>query len=329
VVVVAVLYTLPSIPAYAIDDPATYPQIRNVYAYGTVADGLLEDGDMGFLVDYYLDYVVVPDEIVTDAYLVVLVDTNGTTQLRSVAPYMFVDSGYGRGLAWIYFSASEVISYGLTYGAAYTIWLVGNPTLDWVGDPPKITSPVSYWEPSTGTTASLLAARVLSYAETTLFAAWGSEYTLMENTSVGGKLTAIGESYFVGVIANLRTMAPSLFSAGEIDPISDNGTWNFGTSWADKLVLDKASTPLDFSSLATTLHMSVGAVSGLIWMIFMGVVLYFIVQSLGTRVAVLFLDILVAMGALLGMLPWALFIGLGVFAVLLTAWILFYRPSSA
>lgn len=316
-------------PVLAIDDPDTDPQIRGVFAYGTAADGLLEDGDLGFMVDYYLDYATLPDETVTDAYLVVLIDTDGVTQLRSVAPYMFVNSGYGRGLAWIYFSASEVDSYGLSYSGNYTIWLVGNPTLDWAGDPPKGTSKVDYWEPVGGDTAGLLKERILYYAENTLFKAWDSEYTLMENTSVGGKLTTIGESYFVNVIAYLRTMAPDLFSAGEIDPITDNATGNYGTKWAEQLVNSANLTPLDFTDMAEQFHVSRGALTGMIWLVFMGAVLYFVVMYLGTKVAMLFCDVLIAMGALLGMLPWALFIGLGVFAVLLTAWILFYKPSSA
>jgi hypothetical protein len=313
-------------PVLAIDDPDTAPQIRWVGVYGTATDGLLEDGDMGFLIDYYLDYADLPDETVTDAYLVTLIDTDGTTQLCSVAPYTFQDSGYGRGLAWIYFSTADVASYGLSYSSNYTIWLVGNPTLSWAGDPPKTTATIDYREPSSGDTADLLADRTLYFADI-LELAWSLD--MIESTSVGEKLTTIGESYFVNVVASLRTMAPDAFSAGEIDPVTDNGTGTFGTKWADKLVTDSLTTPLDFSTMATKFHVSRGALTGMIWLVFMGAVLYFVVMYLGTKVAMLFCDVLIATGALLGMLPWALFIGLGVFAVLLTAWILFYRPSNA
>ena len=124
---VSVLAISSILPAYAINEPDTAPEIRAVYVYE------FANGSVGVLVDYYLDYAVLPDEIATDSYFVVFVDTDGVTQLESVSPYTFVDSGYGRGLAWIPFTSVAADAYALDSAgiADYRVWLVGNPTLPW------------------------------------------------------------------------------------------------------------------------------------------------------------------------------------------------------
>lgn len=205
-----------AVPVLAIADPDTPPSVNAVYVY----EDLLEDGDVGVLIDYYLDYAVTPSETATEAYLGVFVDTDGTTQLKSVAPYTFVDSGYGRGLIWIYFDATEVTTYSIDSAneALYDIWLCGNPTIasGWVGDPPKTTASIDQWY-TTGDPAVLLALQVLYYADL-LELIWAGGIDLIETTALGSRLTATGENYFENVIENLRLMAPSAFSAGTIDP---------------------------------------------------------------------------------------------------------------
>lgn len=200
---------------YSIADPDSAPQVNAVYVY----EDLLEDGDVGVFVDYYLNYGTTPSETVTEAYLVIFIDIDGVTQLDSVSPYTFHNSGYGRGLAWIYFSAAEVTTYGLTSvnEALYDIWLVGNPTVEsgWAGDPPRTIAGIDEWY-TTGDSSVLLALRVLYYADL-LEVIW-SPLDLIEVTSVGNRLTATGESYFENVITDLRTMAPACFSATVLEP---------------------------------------------------------------------------------------------------------------
>ncbi|MDD4985206.1 MAG: hypothetical protein PHQ43_05370, partial [Dehalococcoidales bacterium] len=114
-------------PVQAINEPDTEPQVSAVYVYE------FENGAVGVLIDYYLDYATLPDETATDSYLGVFVDTDGVTQLKAVAPYTFVDSGYGRGLIWIPFTAAEATAASLDSAdiANYRVWLTGNPTLPW------------------------------------------------------------------------------------------------------------------------------------------------------------------------------------------------------
>jgi len=207
--ILVAMLALPLTPAYAIADPDTSPQVSAVYVYE------FSDDSVGVLIDYYLDYAVLPSETVTEAYLAVFVDTDGSTQLKSVAPYTFVDSGYGRGLAWIPFTPAEAGAYGLDSAsiADYRIWLTGNPTLAWAGDPPKTVTTIDQWV--TTDVSATLVSRILYYADV-LELAWSLD--MVENTADGNKLTSVGESYFTNVISGLRTLAPAAFSDTTSDP---------------------------------------------------------------------------------------------------------------
>src|SRR3972149_5294501 len=147
-------------PIFAIADPDTPPSVNAVYVFD------FDDGSTGVLIDYYLDYAALPTETATEAYLAIFIDTDGATQLKAVAPYTFVDSGYGRGLIWIPFTAAETTAYSIDNAdqALYRIWLVGNPTLAWAGDPPKTIATIDQWN-TTGDMSVLLAIRVLYYAD--------------------------------------------------------------------------------------------------------------------------------------------------------------------
>ena len=204
------LMVLPALPAYAIADPDSPPQVSAVYVYE------FDDGSVGVLIDYYLDYTApFPDETASEAYLAVFVDIDGTTQLKSVAPYTFVDSGYGRGLVWIPFTAAEASTAGLTSTsiALYRVWLTGNPGMAWAGDPPKTITTIDQWVSTS--VPETLASRILYYADV-LELAWTLD--MVESTADGNKLTAVGSSYFENVIAGCRTLAPAAFSATTSDP---------------------------------------------------------------------------------------------------------------
>ena len=244
-----------AIPVLAIADPDSEPQVSAVYVY----EDLLETGDAGVLIDYYLDYGITgnPDETATEAYLATFVDIDGVTQLKSVAPYTYQDSGYGRGLAWIYFTAAENTLDSANI-ALYEVWLMGNPTLAWAGDPPKTEVGVDYWQPADSSAATLMALRVLYYADA-LELIWGDD--LITETALGNRLTTAGESYFTNVISDLRAIAPSAFSAGTYDPVMEdldyatsfgailtNGT---GTATGSPITLAEGANNVDVLTLGT------------------------------------------------------------------------------
>lgn len=212
-IVVMLCTALLPLPVNAIADPDTPPSVNAVYVYE------LEDGGLGVLIDYYLDYAVLPTtETATQSYMAVFIDTDGTTQLKTTAPYTFQDSGYRHGLIWIRFTETEVTALSLdsTDVLLYKIWLVGNPTVasGWAGVPPKTIAGIDQWY-TTGDPTVLLALRVLYYADL-LELEWTLD--MIQETSNGSKLTTTGESYFLNVISNLRTYAPAVFSDTESSP---------------------------------------------------------------------------------------------------------------
>ena len=220
-VLVALMAT--TMPVLAIADPDSPPQVRAVYVY----EDLLQDGDMGVLIDYYIEYAAIPSETVTESYLAAFIDTDSTTQIATVAPYTFqgagyTDKGYNRGMVWIYISVADVITYGIDSAniASHKVWLMGNPTVPsgWAGDPPKTTADIDYWQ-TTGDSATLVALRVLYLAEA-LELAWG--FDMIETTALGSRLTSTGESYFENVITNLRTIAPACFSVSTLPQVQED-----------------------------------------------------------------------------------------------------------
>lgn len=214
------LITVIAMPVFAIADPDSPPSINAVYGF------TFEDGSAGFLMDYFLDYAALPTEPATEAYLGVFVDTDGTTQLKSIAPYSYNDSGYGRGVIWIYFTAAEVTAYSIDAAsiADYRIWLTGNPTLAWAGDPPKTIGAINSWQ-TTGTITSLFAIRILNIASA-LELEWSVD--LVESTSIGNRLTTTGIDYFENAISSLRTLAPNVYSDSSENPIIEDIDYTSG-----------------------------------------------------------------------------------------------------
>ncbi|MCK9600322.1 MAG: hypothetical protein M0R06_14855 [Sphaerochaeta sp.] len=126
-----------------------------------------------------------------------------------------MNSGYGRGLIWIPFTPAEATAHSLDIASidSYRIWLIGNPTLVWTGDPPKSITTIDQWV--TSNTVETLTSRVLYYADA-LELAWSLH--MVESTADGSKLTTTGASYFTNVIPGLRTLAPGCFSDTTSDP---------------------------------------------------------------------------------------------------------------
>jgi len=249
--VVVILAVMPAMPVLAIADPDSPPTVSAVYVY----EDLLEDGDTGVLVDYYLDYASTPNETATDTYLCSFIDTDGSTQLATVSPYTFMNNGYEHGMIWIYFDAAETASYGLDSAnqALYKVWLMGNPTAGWAGDPPKTEASIDYWQ-TTGDSATLVALRVLYYADV-LELEWALD--LIEETSLGSRLTSAGESYFTNVIQNLRTIAPACFSAGTLEPIYEDLDYSteFGATMTDGTGT-VAGSPITFTEGDTVVNVT-------------------------------------------------------------------------
>ena len=247
-------------PAMAIADPTTPPEIRSSSGF----QDLLEPDDMGILIDYNLNYTVLPTETATESFVVALLDDTGA-EIRSTAPVSYTvnaNKGYRRGAAWIYFSAADVISLGLVYSSNYTIQLVGNPALTWPTVPPTTTTAPGdmYWFPINGTASNqaALATQILTQGD--LYeAAWAISVTTV--TSVGVRLDTYGEAYFGSVIPNIRNMAPGAFANSESAPIYEsldysttfNGTVSSltGTVAGSPVTLNVGTNTINVTGLGT------------------------------------------------------------------------------
>lgn len=315
IVILFGMFMLTTSPVLAIAAPDTI-QINAVYVY----QHCVETDDQLYLVDCVLDYTVNPDENITEAYLVRLM--NGAVELRSVAPYAYYNDGYDRGLVAIYFSAGDAPA----WEGSYTIRLVGNPTLSWPGSPPSSSvSTFDLWSISTsiGSTQNELAARVLYFADL-LEIQWGVD--LIETAASGSYLTSYGQDYFINAIPYLSIIAPGVFSGSMSAAEFETRTYTqtYSTSLRTALI----GTPLDFTDLADALGIEVMFVSSILYLVVMAILLYYATVKIRSYKPALLLSApLIVVGALLGMLPLLLAIIMGFFCVMAIAYAFFYQKG--
>ncbi len=237
VLLMLVIFAMPAIPVFAIAAPLAVPQVRNIFVYESV----LETGDRGVLIDYYVNqaaaYPIATGETATQSYIFVFVEADGVTQRKAAAPYAWASNaryGYERGLVWIYFTAAEAATAPIidsAFAASYRIWFQGNPGLTWVPvTPPKTVGSGIVWQ-TTGDPHVIIAQRLLSLAAE-LELAWALD--MVSTTALGTRLTTTGEDYFNNVIPNLRTIAPNVFAAGTISPTPVD--LNYNTSFGATIV---------------------------------------------------------------------------------------------
>ena len=312
-----------AIPVFAIDDPDVL-QINAIWVYRNC----MEDEDQLYLIDYTLDYDPDsdpltddnPDENITEAFLVRLM--NGAVELGSTAPYAFYDEGYDRGVIALYFSAADAPG----WEGAYTMILVGNPTLAWGADPPETSvGTFDLWQDwPISTTQEILSSRILWLADQ-LELAWAVD--MIETTASGSKLTEYGESYFVNVIPDLRTMAPLAFTGQIIQPEVEKR--EFTEDYSDDLAASVVGTPLDLTPLANAFNLSREVVTTVLY--YAGVVVFIallVSKIKNYKPAILMTIPCVIGGAFLGV-PLVITILAGFLSLIMVAYILFYQKSTA
>jgi len=310
-----------ALPAYAIADPDSM-SINAVYAYRHCQ----EDNDQLYIVDYSVGYTVNPDENITEAYIVRLMD--GGTELGSTAPYAYYDEGYGRGIASIYFTAAEATALGVTWEGAYTMELTGNPTLTWAGDPPSTSvGTFDLWSSSAsqGTTESELGARVLYFADL-LELDWSVD--LIESSGLGSWLTSYGEDYFTNSIESIQLICPSVFSASLTNPIYPERDTH-APVYATALRGTITGTPLDLSAVASIAGLPTIWFTTFIYIGIMAVSAYGVSRTSGSvKPAVITLASLVPIGVMIGWLDLVIAILMGFAAIVAVAYVFFFEKSS-
>jgi hypothetical protein len=262
----AILLAIISVsPAHAITiaDPDSMT-LESVRAY----DGVINAGDMLVVVQYDIQYTVLPVLAVTDAFLGRFMVAG--VEVNAVEPIAFNDIGYGLGVFSLYFTASDKDAASIEFdnpnAEDYQIRLQGKPSA--FVDPPVIsTTSITYR--SSANTASLLLADSASLAESLENnAAWLVNGLDLITFTVGQKvLTSTGEAYFGLAIPNLQIMIPDLFGSSTTAP--EVFERSFGTSEQDRLLELWDTSPMGpiFTGLATELQIGKTWVLGILGII--------------------------------------------------------------
>jgi hypothetical protein len=240
-------------PVYAISSTPDILHINQCDAY----QYLKESGDMGFFIDFTITYPATPVEPISDTYVVKLMNTDGTTEITSTIPYAFFNNGYNRGVSFVYLTAGEVTTLGISYGDALVIRLDGNPAASWDGAVPSapiFTLANTNWSTAStqGQTRLVVEAKIRSLASG-LQTSWNDpNFIMITNYASGSVLTTNGESYFSVVIPDIGIIAPNVLSSIEVAPeyidrqYTDTNEQNIQTGIA--------GTALDMTNLANVIY---------------------------------------------------------------------------
>ncbi len=222
---IALLLLFVTLPAYAtaISNPDTPPgpTLTDIHANRN----LYVSGDMLIYGMYNLPYATLPTTVdpswtAANAFIFRLISTDGVTELGTITPYVYFDSGYRQGAFSLYFTAGAI-----PWGESYVLRISENPAL--------FATPLK-WDTSGGisyTTFTSQADNQVDLADKIAILAhaledYHSGYTLLATSAGRTILSSSGENYFRGAIPGLEAMAPSLYfvQSSPIDYTSTNWT---------------------------------------------------------------------------------------------------------
>jgi len=225
-------------------NPDSTPTISGGVLGINVYRNLLESGDMGMLVYMNIPYASTPTDPATESFMVQLLSSDNATIIGQTTGYAYNDLGYGYTNYWMYFSAADSV----TWGAAYILRLTGNPAI--FSSPPTYDFVLGAGDYTSSTTQAAnreeLESRILAISAD-LFLRWSLTSTtkLTKEGESGTVLSALGETYWRGVIYGCQAFAPGIFEYGTLalTPTSHMST----TEYADNLSSQYAGTWIETS----------------------------------------------------------------------------------
>jgi len=248
------LLTLVATPVFAIVDPDKI-ELKQVSAFRNFA----EANDLLFLIEYNIEYAVIPTEDPRLAYSVEIANTS-TGSSYGNRPVLY----YGHAYQALYWTAAKATASGLTWDMANLQAVVtANPvifpvvTLGGNRQESNITSgDTLIWLDGTleGTTPTLVGDKILEITENASIAV-GQSYTQI--TNLGDKLSTSGGVIAMKVLPGIRTIVPDIFaftSSLTDEPVKVYG--NAGQTFLEGNQPAAFSTSLD--SLGETLFGSPG-----------------------------------------------------------------------
>lgn len=322
-VALAVVAWFTVLPAFAISDPDSAIKVESIRGY----KGVIESGDMLFVVRYDIPYATLPSELASETYVASLLTADSATELQSVVPFAFNDRGYNEGLLSFYFRASEVTSNGMVFEASgYTVRVAGNPAF--FASPPTVISGSIVWRDQDDT-RNLLGMDVLEHA-VQLEGDWlGSGIDLVTASSGTNLLTEVdGSDYFNNAIPNLRLMVPEIFLSSSQTLDDTRRGFSFSYSNEAKDFLKGSQFDKGYDNLATLFGMPKVAVTGALLLIIAVVVIGFGYRITGgISFPLIMLAVVLPTGVVLGLASVAFVAVLGFFAVLFIAYVFYWRTA--
>lgn len=215
--IVIILMICLALPVLAISNPDSDPTISDIHTNTY----LIESGDMAIYGQYDIPHGSIPTDDADETYLIRLIDTDNSSQLGCVVPFVKFDSGYNEGVFAFYFAAADAP----TANQSYIIRITQNPAY--------FTSPQSWdyviqstdWttETSQDDNRTEFRINIINIAEQLESA---HSETLLES-SVGGTVLAdpAGEAYFRGAIYGIQAMCPALFLVQAITWDTTDRSW--------------------------------------------------------------------------------------------------------
>ena len=304
--------------ARAITDADTFT-IVDANAYS----GALESGDLLLIIHYDIGYdSCCPTETANQSFLGSYYDVSTSNPIRSEAPYVFVNSGYGQGVIGVYFDGSDVSALGIACGDADLARISGNPAvfpapqvLDTTITCRATSDPADEIETDIDAIANLLDQR----------AEWAGVGLIS-----GGFLTTNGEDYFENSIPNLRIMAPELFQGSFETPdfIEDD----HGTGYRDSLKNFFAGSRFEdsFDNFADWTNLGVTMAKFVFWMALTFAVAGWVMMK--TQLGVTgfpVMGILIPIGSLMGMIDLQFAALIGFLGFWVIVWVLILKRTNA
>lgn len=301
-------------PVHALADPTTI-NIEQVRRY----PGVSVTGDALFVVHYQLLYTVAPSESIAQGWVGRLMDVGGSGQLASVAPSdhaVIPNDGYSHGVYSFYFAVAPVPT------GTLTVTLEGNPGLS--PTPAGINTSTIESRAASDLTPDM---RELALHFETV---WNQDVITFAGGP--GRLTTNGDNYFLAAIPNLVTYAPDLFSLGFIQPDPAAHIDSFDSTFQTGRQAIWAGTPIRTATdgAAAMTGMSRTAMEIVLILIVAGVLAWLVYrktdqQEIGIFVALLWINVAAVLGFGVFALPYTL----AFTAVLVFAYLMFFKQSAA
>ena len=288
-------------------------EIQGVWVY----ENYHVDYDQLYIIKYYIGYDTLPQDSASKLFLFRLFDDTDSP-VAIVRPYSYHDKGYGLGVAAFYLDPDDA----LVWESSITVYLTGDPLVDWAGGIPSTSTTIVAW--NTGTTAEvkdLVAAKILSLAAE-LEQDWGITLT---TTSAGTTvLNSEGQAYFQAVIPYLTETVPYVIGQYVFGPDYPIDPKPAPDGYAESLQDAVAGTIFDLSGPARSLGISQGQLTAILYYPFVIALIVMLIMRAGLRKGAMVIAWpFVVAGAFFGV-PLFITILASFLCLLVTVW-LFYK----